>query len=125
MKAKSRRTASTLLVAPLAIGWAVACATAPPHEAVARAGAAVTAAEKAGAAEDAPLSLRRSRDEVEKAEKAMQEEQYDEARRAAEAAEVDAEHAAAEARRAKATRSHEELAKSVRVLEEEIRHDQR
>jgi hypothetical protein len=83
----------------------------------------LAAAEKAGAAEDAPMSLRKSRDELEKAKKAMQDEEYDQARRAAETAEVDAQHAAAEARRAEAMRSYEELSKSTGALEEEIRHD--
>jgi hypothetical protein len=124
MRPKTRRRIYLMLQAPLFAGLA-ACATPPPHQAVARAESALVAAEKAGAAEDAAVSLRRSRDELGKAERSMEAESYDEARRAAEAAEVDAHHAMAQARRAEARRSFEELDEATRALQEEIRHDQR
>jgi hypothetical protein len=98
-----------------------ACASNPPRAAVGRAGAALDAAEKAGAATDAPLALRKSRDQLKEAEEAMREERYPAARRAAEAAEVEAQLALAEATRARAQRELDEISRTVRALEEETR----
>jgi HSP20 family protein len=105
----------------LALFTASGCATVPPDEALARADAAIEAAENAGAAVYAPLPLRKAKDELKAAQLAMEDERYIEARRGAEKAEVEAQLAAAETRRERSREAAEELSLSVEAVAGEVR----
>lgn len=92
----------------------------PPKEDLALAENSVQAAEEAGALEHAPLELRRAKQKLEKAEVAMEAEDYRVARRYLEQAHVDAQVAELKARSAKAQIAVQELQKSLRLLREQM-----
>lgn len=96
------------------------CATAtPPTDAVATAGTAVNQAIDAKAAEHAPLELRLATEKLDRAQSALNEEDYEEARRLAEQARADARLAEANARSASARREAQEVEQTIDALEHE------
>lgn len=94
-------------------------ATKPPTAKVSNADVAVRKAEESDAGEHAPLELRLAREKLEKARRAMDDEEYDRARRYADEAFVDAQLAEAKARSAKAQRAATAVKKSVEALRSE------
>jgi hypothetical protein len=90
-----------------------------PTAKVSTADVAVREAEEVDAAEHAPLELRLAREKLEKARRAMDDDEYDRARRLSEEAFADAQLAEAKARAEKARLHAEELRKSVQVLRRE------
>jgi len=78
------------------------CARHPPTAQVAMASRAVQRAESLQAESYSPMDLRLAREELDRAERAVEGKDYDRARRLAEQASVDAELAAAKARSEKA-----------------------
>jgi len=90
----------------MALTWATllagGCARHPPTTQVGMASRAVQQAESLQAESYSPLDLRLAREELRRAERAVENEDYDRARRLAEQATVDAELAAAKARSEKA-----------------------
>jgi len=75
-----------------------ACAHHPPTAQVATASRAVRRAQNLQAGHYSPMDLRLAREELERAQRAVEDEDYDRARRLAEQASVDAELAAAKVR---------------------------
>lgn len=90
----------------------------PPDMSAAR--SAIAEADQAGAGEAAPLALRNARQKLERADRAIQDEDYEAAQFLVHEAQVDAELAEAKARSATAMTAVEELRESIRVLREEI-----
>ena len=91
----------------MALAWATllaagGCAHPPPTAQVATASRAVRLAESLRAESYSPMDLRLAREELDRAERAVRDEDYDRARRLAEQASVDAELAAAKVRSEKA-----------------------
>ena len=112
-------------IAIAAATWGLACeSTPPPRDALAEAEAAVSRARANGADQYAPLALRKAEDKLDQARAAARDDdQYGTARRLAEQAKVDADLALVESERAKTQEDVDELARTVRALEEEIDHD--
>lgn len=105
------------------VGIALAgCAHQPPvpDAQLAVAQAAVGDAQRAGAAEVAPVELSSAQKSLALAQSAVREERYDQARRHAEIAAVDAKLAETRARSARAQRAAQELQASVDVLRSEL-----
>lgn len=117
-----RLTTTTLAAGLLLAGCA---STPPPRAAIAQAELAVTEAEKQGAAQHAPLALRKAQDKLRAARQEADSGSAVPSRRNAEQAEVDALVAGAEARRAEAIATAEELEASILAIEEEIEYDSR
>ncbi len=114
----------TPVIASVVVMFLGACAsTPPPDEALARAEAQIRTARQDGAADAAPLPLRKAEDHLQRAKQAARDERYDEARRHAEKARADAELASAEAEREHMREAVTELEETVRALEGEITHD--
>ena len=111
-----------IAIAAAALG--LACeSTPPPRDALAEAEEAVSRARANDADRFAPLALRKAEDKLEQARAAARDDdQYGTARRLAEQAQVDAQLALAESDRAKTQQDVDELAQTVRALEEEIDH---
>lgn len=96
------------------------CATAtPPTDALATAGTAVNRALDAKAAQHAPLELRLATEKLDRAQSALNEENYEEARRLAEQARADARLAEANALTASARREAQEVEQTIDALERE------
>jgi hypothetical protein len=119
----SKRALPAWMGLGLILGWTACASAPPPRDAIGRARAALDSAEKSGAASDAPLEVRKARDELARAENALREERNEEARRAAEKAEVEAVLAATEARKARGEREFKDISQTVRALEKEVRRD--
>ena len=90
----------------------------PPDMSAAR--SAIADADQAGAGEAAPLALRNARQKMERAEQALEDEDYEAAQFLTHEAEVDAELAEAKSRSMTAQAAVDELRESIRVLREEI-----
>lgn len=98
-----------------------ACASIPaPSEQMAVSKAAVSSANSAGGNEFAPLELKTAMEKMDRAERAMTEEDYLLARQLAEQAQVDAQLAAATARSSKAQKAANALQEDTRVLRQEL-----
>lgn len=98
-----------------------ACASVPPPtEQLAIARTTVSQAQAATATQHAPVELRAAQSKLDRAQAAMQREQYLEAKRLAEQAEVDAKFAWAKAETAKAQMAVAELEEGIRVLHQEL-----
>lgn len=96
------------------------CATAtPPTDAVATADTAVNQAIDAKAAQHAPLELRLATEKLDRAQSALNEEDYEGARRLAEQARADARLAEAKGRAASARRQAREVERTIDALERE------
>ena len=98
------------------------CATGgdPPTEQMAFAQAALSDAVSAGSAQYAPLELRSAQENLDKANTAAADRNYDAARRHAKAAEADAKLAAITARSTKAQLAVSEVESGIRALRDEI-----
>jgi hypothetical protein len=108
---------ATLVAAALAL---LGCAaTKPPTAKLSTAEVAVKKAEESDAGQHAPLELRVAREKLDKARRAMDDEEYDRARRLADEAFVDAQLAEARARSAKAKQAASAVRKSVEALRSE------
>jgi hypothetical protein len=91
----------------------------PPTAKVSTADVAIREAEEVDAAQHAPLELRLAREKLEKARRAMDDEEYDRANRLSQEAFVDAQLAEAKARTATAESQAEEMQKSIEALRRE------
>jgi hypothetical protein len=116
---RPRRTTS--IGAAIVAGVMIAgCSThRPPTAKVATADVAIRQAEEAEAPEYAPLELRLAREKLEKARRAMDDDEDERARRLSEEAFVDAQLAQAKARAEKARRHADEMERSVEALKSE------
>jgi hypothetical protein len=113
-----RYLAATALGAALFIS---ACASVPaPTDQMAVSKVAIANAVSAGGAEYAPDDMRRAQDKMDRANQAMQKEDYDNARRLAEEAQVDARLAEKKAQSAKAQKAALVMHDDNRALREEI-----
>jgi hypothetical protein len=92
----------------------------PPTEQLAIARTTVSQAQAATATQHAPVELRAAQSKLDRAQAAMQREQYLEAKRLAEQAEVDAKFAWAKSETAKAQMAVAELEEGIRVLHQEL-----
>jgi hypothetical protein len=102
-----------------------ACASAPPPtDQLAVSRAAVDAAQRSGAGELAAVELAHARAKLERAQHAMNTNNYVEARRLADEAAVDAELAQARAATARALTAAAQVDQSIRALREEIERSQ-
>jgi len=102
------------------------CASAPkPTEQIAVSNSAITNASRAGGNEYAPIEMRNAQDKMDRANKAMAREDYDEARVLAEQAQVDARLAEKKAESAKAQKAVAMMNEDIRVLREEINRNSR
>jgi len=109
---------SVAVVAALMV--ASGCSTVgPPKAEIAAADLAIQDATKSMAPQYAPLELRMARDKLDKAQRAMNNEEYIDARRLAEEALVDAELAEAKASSEDARRAANELQQSLETLRRE------
>jgi len=109
---------SIAVVAALMV--ASGCSTVgPPKAEIAAADLAIQDATKSKAPQYAPLALRMARDKLDKAQRAMNNEEYIHARRLAEEALVDAELAEAKASSQDARRAANELQQSLETLRRE------
>jgi hypothetical protein len=117
MRKSSRRLPATLVAAALAVGGCAA--TRPPTAKVSNAEVAVKRAEEGDAGQHAPLELRVAREKLDKARRAMGDEEYEQARRLADEASVDAQLAEARARSAKAKQAATAVKKGVEALRSE------
>ncbi len=107
-------------VALLAMSMA-ACSSMPaPKTEMALSESAVKGAEMAGAREHAPIELRRANEKLDKAEKAMVEEDYETAKRMAEQATVDAELAESKSDSQQSRVALQEIKDSIALMREEI-----
>jgi len=98
----------------------VGCAGKPPLETLSKAELAVQEADKRTASQYAPLELQTAREQLDKAKKAINDEEYDEARRLADQALVNAQLAEAKAGAEKARQAAAELQKSIQTLRAEL-----
>ena len=108
---------------PLCLGVTafIGCSTVrPPDENVAKAELAVREANQTKAQQYSPLELQLARDNLEKATKAMKDEDYVQARRLADKALVDAQLAETKASTEEAKRVANELRESLETLRREI-----
>jgi hypothetical protein len=96
------------------------CAGNPPLATLSQAELAVQQADKQTASQYAPLELKTAREELERAKRAVDDEEYDEARRLADQALVDAQLAEAKAGAEKARQAAAELQKSIQTLRAEL-----
>lgn len=97
------------------------CASVPrPTEEIAVANSAITNAARAGGAEHAPVEMTAAREKMDRANRAMAKEAYEDARRLAEEAQVDARLAEKKAESAKARKAAIAMGDDIRVLREEI-----
>jgi Domain of unknown function (DUF4398) len=108
-----------------AIGCAVvvlgACASvAPPTEQMAVSRSAVANAVSAGGAEYAPVEMRAAQEKMDRANRAMGKEDFEDARKLAEEAQADARLAEKKAQAAKAQKAASVTQDDIRVLREEI-----
>ena len=108
------------LVCGLLGAYGCSARVSPPTDVVSRAELAVGhAADNAETARAAPLDLRRAREKLDSAKRAMNSEEYLEARRMAEQALVDAELAEAKAKTAEAQENAEEVRENIEALQRE------
>ncbi len=99
-----------------------ACGSVPkPESEVSSARTSIEGARQAGASEFAAVPLQRAREELDRAEQAMRDEEYLEARQSAERASADAELAQAQAEKAKAQKAAMEVQQSLDTLRQESR----
>ena len=108
-----------------AIGIAVlvvaGCASVPPPtEQMAVSKSAIANAVSAGGAEYAPVEMRAAQEKMDRANRAMQKEEFQDARRLAEAAQADARLAEKKADSAKAQKAASVTQDDIRVLREEM-----
>lgn len=104
----------------VSLGLAVACGTTRrPTETIATASLAVQQAEASFAAQHAPLELVMAREKLQKAQSALDREEFDEARRLAEQAAVDAQLAQEKARTEQARKMAEDVRQSIETLQAE------
>ena len=97
------------------------CASVPaPTEQIAVSKSAINNAVSAGGAEYAPVEMRSAQDKLDRANRAMAKEDYDEARQYAEQAQADARLAEQKANSAKARKSAAVMQDDIRVLREEL-----
>lgn len=97
------------------------CASSPPpNEQIAVSKSAINNAVSAGGAEYAPAEIRSAQDKLDRANRAMQKNDYDEARQYAEQAQADARLAEQMANSAKARKSAAVMQDDIRVLREEL-----
>jgi hypothetical protein len=108
------------IVAASALGLAACASGEPPTASLGAAGAAVTAAERSGAAERAPVELNSARSKLERAQSASQRGRYEEAARLAREAEVDAQLADSKAQSAAAQTALNEVRQGIETLRGEI-----
>ena len=114
---------SHLVILALGSAWLVTasgCAGPPPKEAMASADTMVRRAEQDGAGQFAPAPLREARDKLERAEREVEDSDYDDALQLAEQAEVDAELASIESERARNQEQLRELARTVQSMEVDL-----
>jgi hypothetical protein len=97
----------------------VGCASNPPDAQFAVTESAVNSATSAESTEYAPVEMRSAREKWDQAERAMQEENYEEARRLAEQAEWDARVAERKARAAKAQKALQDANEGIEELRQE------
>ncbi len=109
---------STLLALALLAAGCAGSRMPPPDMSAAR--SAIADADQAGAGEAAPLALRNARQKLERAERAMEDDDYQTAQFLTHEAEVDAELAEATSRSMTAQAAVDELRESIRVLRDEI-----
>ena len=112
-------------VAFSAIGFAalvvVGCASVPPPtEQMAVSRSAIANAVSAGGTEYAPVEMRSAQEKMDRANRAMQKEEFQDARRLAEAAQADARLAEKKAESAKAQKAASVTQDDIRVLREEM-----
>lgn len=112
------------LVMGIAIVFISCGSTKPPSEDITRAENTIKQAEQIGAQNYAPLELREARQKLERANKLVEEEKYEEAKRMADQAEIDAELAEAKTLSEKAQKAVHELRESIKALREEISSNQ-
>lgn len=118
---KSVQTRLRCGITAASIMFISACASIPaPSEQMAVSKAAVSSANSAGGNEFAPLELKTAMEKMDRAERAMTEEDYLLARQLAEQAQVDAQLAAATARSSKAQKAANALQEDTRVLRQEL-----
>ena len=108
---------------------AIACAaaviagcagTAPPKEQMAVSKSAIANAVSAGGSEFAPIEMKTAQDKMDRAQRAMDKEDYENARWLAEQAQADARLAEKKAQSAKAQKAAVVMQDDIRVLREEI-----
>jgi hypothetical protein len=121
MHANPFRTAA---LAFAALALAACASTPPPTDQLAVSRAAVDAAQRAGAGELAAVDLAQARAKLERAQYAMNTNNYVEARRLADEAAVDAELAQARAATSRAHAAAAQVDQSIRALREEIERSQ-
>ena len=111
----------TLAAIGLAAVVMAGCASVPrPTEQIAVANSAITNAARAGGPEYAPVEMAAAREKMDRANRAMVKEDYEDARRLAEEAQVDARLAEKKAESAKARKAAVVMNDDIRVLREEI-----
>lgn len=96
-----------------------ACGSAPPREALSQAQIAVQDAERAGASQYEPQLLSSARSKLDRAHRAVDDDENDDARRMAEEAYAEAALANAKAEAAKQARQAEEMKKAIEALKQE------
>jgi len=96
-----------------------ACGSAPPREALSQAQIAVQDAERAGASQYEPQLLSSARSKLDRAHRAVDDDENDDARRMAEEAYAEAALANAKAEAAKQARQTEEMKKAIEALKQE------
>lgn len=97
------------------------CSGNPPYEEITRSTYLIKEAQEDGARQLAPLELRNASMSLEKAQAAMQEEEYEQARNLATQAAVEAELAKAKTEALKRQQSAGEIEESNRILKEELK----
>ncbi len=109
-----------LAVGALACGIAGCASIPPPTEQMAVSKSAIANAVSAGGSEYAPVEMKAAQEKMERANQAMQKEDYENARRLAEAAQADARLAEKKAQSAKAQKASNVIQDDVRVLRDEL-----
>jgi multidrug efflux pump subunit AcrA (membrane-fusion protein) len=120
MKSLSPYRASALAIACTGILVAACASTPPPREQMAVSKSAIANAMSAGAPEYAPVEMRAAQEKMDRANRAIDKEDYDAARRLAEEAQADARLAEKKAHSAKAEKAASVTQEDTRVLREEI-----
>jgi hypothetical protein len=92
----------------------------PPTEQIAVSRSAIANAISAGGAEYAPVEIKTAQEKMDRANRAMQKEDYEDARRLAEEAQADARLAEKKAQSAKAQKAASVTQDDIRVLREEM-----
>jgi hypothetical protein len=104
-----------------AIGVVAGCASIPPPtEQIAVSRSAIANAVSAGGGEYAPVEMKSAQEKMERANRAMQKEEFEDARRLAEEAQADARLAEKKAQSAKAEKAASVTQDDIRVLREEM-----